>query len=137
MRLCGPLHPLFLRKNWAQIEPLLLKLIEHEKDQGFTLSGLADGINNHRWQVWLFEDWSAIFLTTIYQQQNGELMCSINMAAGEKVIENVDVVLSAIEPYARLHGCYGIEVVGRRGWERVVKPRGYEHYYIAQIKVLK
>ena len=49
---------------------------------------------------------------------------------------NLEAVMEAAEYHAEKHDCDGIEVSGRKGWERVLKPYGYEHKRVKLIKEL-
>jgi hypothetical protein len=56
--------------------------------------------------------------------------------AGGDMDSCIDAMLDAAEFHAGQHECDGIEVVGRRGWERVLKPYGFEHKRVMLIKEL-
>lgn len=125
-------------ENWTQVEPVIRRLIEHEHRHGMTLSALAQRIASGQYKVWLLYGegvLSGFFMTAMYAQQNGRLVCSLSWCAGEDVI-HPDVVLPRIERYARDNGCFAIEVMGRRGWERVLRGEGFEHFYTGLIKEL-
>lgn len=132
----GPFSNVWVHKFWPLIAPKLQKLIDHEFDHGFTLDSLYNQIMQSKFQVWLTNDHAAVLLTSMSEQPDGAIICSLCSAGGENVVENRDEILTTVEHYARMHGCYGIEIVGRKGWERVVRDYGYEHFYTAQIKVL-
>lgn len=120
---------------WSRIRPLLQRLVEHETRHGMTVDTLTKRIASGQYQVWILNDIEALFLTTIYEQQNGRLVCSLSWAAGDNAIRP-DVVLPAIEAYARDHDCYAVEIMGRKGWERVVRNYGYAPFYVGVIKEL-
>ena len=46
-------------------------------------------------------------------------------------------MLGAAEFHAEQHECDGIEVVGRRGWEKVLTPYGFEQKPVVLIKELR
>ena len=49
---------------------------------------------------------------------------------------NLGAVMEAADFHAEEHECDGIELVGRRGGEKVLKPYGYEHKRTVLIKEL-
>lgn len=56
--------------------------------------------------------------------------------AGGDMESCLDTMLEASDYYAEKHECDGIEVVGRRGWEKVLKPHGFSHKRVMLIKEL-
>jgi hypothetical protein len=130
----GPFAPAWVQKHWTQLQSSLEKLIAHEHRQGFTLPALYENMTNGTWGVWVLGNFSAVVVTQIYRQQNGDLMCSINLCGGDSVVDHAQLATDTIELYARMHGCVGIEIIGRKGWGKVVRPMGYEHYYTSVVK---
>jgi hypothetical protein len=55
--------------------------------------------------------------------------CRIWLAAGDKK-ELVGQVLSDIETWAKAHGCSKIELVGRKGWLRVLQDFEQPHHVL-------
>lgn len=52
--------------------------------------------------------------------------CNLWVCVGFDADDLIDGVLSEIETWARSVGCHALEIVGRRGWERRLKGRGFE-----------
>ena len=75
--------------------------------------------------MWVWGDFDAIFLTTIFRQANGRLCCSLSWAVGEDAL-HPDVIYPVIEGYARLNGCQTLQIMGRKGWARVMREHGFE-----------
>lgn len=133
----GPLEVAWLDRQeaWPRIVPLLQRLCDRQHMHGMTVAGLTQRIQAGQYKLWLLGDFRAVFLTSLYLQQNGRLVLSLSWAAGDDAIEP-DVVLPRVEAYAREHDCYAVEVMGRKGWERVLKPYGYGPFYTGVIKEL-
>lgn len=129
--------PSWAARNWPLIYPHVQKLIEHETEQGFTPQAIFDGIQSGRWQLWVVGNADAIVLTTTYEQQAGHCIFSVNMAGGANVVGKVPEILEVLQSYARLNGCSGVEIVGRKGWEKLIRPYGYSHFYTAWFKRLE
>jgi hypothetical protein len=133
----GPMEVAWLDRPdvWAKVTPLLTQLCERMSEHGMTVKGLSQRIANGQYKVWILRDFKCLFLTSLYTQQNGRLMLSLSWAAGEGATDPNNG-LQYIEAYARMHGCYGVEVMGRKGWERVLKNFGYNPFYVGVMKPL-
>jgi len=57
-------------------------------------------------------------------------MLVINWLAGDNMADWIDEVLDALEQFAKLNECGGLELVGRHGWMRFLKGHGWETPYI-------
>ena len=126
----------WLESNFQHIKSHLDRLCEEQHLFGMTTVRLAQNIQKGSHRVWVWGDFEAVFLTSLYHQQNGRLMCSLSWAVGENVISDKRVILEPIERYARDHECYGIEIMGRKGWERVTRDLGFRFMYQSVIKEL-
>ena len=78
------------------------------------------------------EDGAAVFLLHQYPQRR---LLRIWLAGGV-LPTNIERVLEAATKHASRLECDGIEVEGRRGWERILKPYGYDHKRAVLIKDL-
>jgi hypothetical protein len=58
------------------------------------------------------------------------------MHGGGDLAELLDEIEPALCAFAREQGCDGIMGLGRKGWERVTRARGYHLAYIAMIRDL-
>ena len=72
----------------------------------------------------------AIFLFQDYPQRR---FLRIWLAGG-KLPGNIDKVLDVADDHAKRLKCDGIEVEGRRGWEKILKSRGYNYKRAVLIK---
>lgn len=137
----GPMEVVWAEQpaNWTRVRPHLEKLVAHEDKHGMTLPGLCERIRDGRFKLWFLTPGKgridAVFLTAMYTQQNGRLILSLSWAGGQDVVDVADLI-SVFEAYARMQGCWAIEVIGRKGWERVLRPHGYGHFFTGLLKVL-
>jgi len=141
-RLRGPMEPVWLDRfeNWVPIEGMLQSLCERMSGHGLTVEDLKENIRTGRIRLWMLErledgGWkaSAVFGTRIYTQPNGRLVCSLSWAAGEDAL-HPDVVIPAVEAYAQEHDCFAVEVMGRRGWSRVLRDHGYGEHFVGLLR---
>jgi hypothetical protein len=73
-------------------------------------------------------------VTEFVTYPNGERLSQVMSAGGD--LEEIDSMVPGMEAYARLNGCSRSTIVGRRGWERVMKKRGYSFLSVTLTKVL-
>lgn len=79
-------------------------------------------------QIWAVCDDSclnSIFMTEIVNKPRNVLR--VIMAFGQKYMSAIDDIDAVITAFAKEMGCDEIEIVGRKGWERVFKARGVKH----------
>ena len=56
------------------------------------------------------------------------------LCGGEHLDKWMDAFLSVMDDYARRWNADGIEVIGRKGWERILKDKGYRYAYTGLLK---
>ncbi len=72
--------------------------------------------------------------TRVHEMAQGKL-CSIWIGAGAGTHDVFREVNAEIERWARSIGCYALEIVGRKGWKRVLP--GYEEEAVVLVKPLQ
>lgn len=98
---------------------------------GFTIYNLLDAIIDGEVQLWVGEH--SAMATHLRDYPSGRC-CVIWLAGG-----NLDEILAAdpiIAAYAREKGCVQVELHGRRGWEKTLRPLGYEFQHVMVLKKL-
>lgn len=99
--------------------------------------GLADvemALSQGSAQLWLSEDGQGAAVTEVNTYPSGLMRARIWLSAGK-----LDSVLSmdeAFSDWARELGCEEIELLGRRGWARVLKEQGWEPHLLIVTKRL-
>ena len=110
-------------KPWIQagIEGGLLKIedIEHQLANGTAI---------------LWPGQKCAIVTEFVDYPSGERAAQV-MSAGGDLTEIMSLV-PGMEAFGRLNGCSVITVEGRRGWEKVMKPTGYEFWAVTLRKRL-
>jgi hypothetical protein len=129
-RVRGPLTPFYLNppERWQPVRARLERLVREQTHHGMVLEHLQARIADGHFQVWVWgegDDVDAVFLTTLFRQPNGRPVCSLSWAAGADAI-HPDAIYPTIEAWARTQGCQALVIVGRKGWERVMRPHGFE-----------
>lgn len=86
-------------------------------------------------QLWLIEDAEQVvgaIVTEIVETSNG-LTCNFVTAAGSFRSDG-DMCLDVIEAWARTEGCVRLELTGRAGWQRCLKPHGWRQSAVVMEK---
>ena len=82
----------------------------------------------HDGQLWIVTDRTdeirAVAVSMLHEQGSRRI-CRLRCIAGTGMNEWVGHIRD-LEIWAKAHGCDGMEIVSGRGWERVLKPHGYE-----------
>ncbi|QGH73561.1 MAG: putative acetyltransferase [Siphoviridae sp. ct7UA22] len=92
------------------------------------MNGLADGTYT------LFEFPSGWVIVTVIQYERTKAL-RIAIANGD--LSEQPEVLSALEQCAELNSCDYLEIYGRRGWARQLKPFGYTEQYVVVTKPVR
>lgn len=72
---------------------------------------------------------------SMVHNQGARQICRMRVIAGEGLKDWVGHI-SDIELWAKRNGCDGMEIVGGKGWERVMKPYGYDLTHVVLEKDL-
>lgn len=122
----GPMTPFYLDtgETWQPVLAHLERLVREQAHHGMTVAQISQRIREGVYQTWIWGDNEAIFLTTLFRQPNGRAVCSLSWAVGADAI-HPDEIYPHIEAWAKLQGCQALVIVGRKGWERVMRPHGF------------
>ena len=89
-----------------------------------TLSDVVQAIQEGTMQFWPAPRGCAVTEIVNYPQKK---VLHIFLAGGE-MDQIVDMDSSAVE-FAKMNGCTGMSIAGRKGWARVLKEKGYQETY--------
>lgn len=88
-----------------------------------TAQSIIDKVGSGAMQLWVLSDSQAaifaIVLTEIIRYPERQCLRIVGVAGRERTLWMHH--LAGIEDYARQVGCTGIELIGRKGWEKVLK----------------
>lgn len=91
------------------------------------LQNLADG----RSQAWTFDGFIVVTSVVAYESHS---RLRIAYTAGNMTEEAMAKGLEVLERFAKSVGCTGVEIYGRQGWVRRLKPYGYKQQYAVVLK---
>lgn len=116
---------------WDRSKPFLASALEASGGE-YTVDDVLSEIEQDHAIFYPTKLGAIIFRIICYPRKR---MLRIWLAGGD-MASSIDAMLEAAAFHAEQHECDGIEVVGRRGWERVLKPHGFEHKRVMLLKEL-
>lgn len=112
---------------WPLVEPLIARAAAQTRKCNLShlRSQLAEG-GAQLWAIWepTSEAVLAAFVTTLQSYPTGWNTARVVLLGGERM-ESWRHLLRQVEEWARSEGCDALEIVGRKGWQRVFPD--YEH----------
>ena len=123
---------------WPKIGPVLERAAatSHGKERAVDYKGLAENRLAQIW-VWLDNDCAVkmALVTEIINYPGGAYLRG-RAVAGEIIGDWIDSV-EIVEDWGREHGCRGVEWAVRPGFEKFLKPHGYEKTHVFLEKSLE
>jgi hypothetical protein len=117
---------------WSQVKPQIEKAL----DGSYSSYDILEYIKQNRMQLWI--SWNdgieASFVTEVCDYPQLRVMRWV-LAGGSNMESWLDLVTSKVEDWARRNNCQRLEIVGRKGWTKVL--RDYEPQAVYFVKELK
>lgn len=115
-------------EHFERCKPWLVDALEG----GFyTIDDVMRAIAENRAQFWPGKN--AAIVTEV-DQISQKRVIRVWLAGGD--MDEIIQMSHGIESWARLQGCEEVLIEGRKGWERMLKPQGYELFSITIRKAL-
>lgn len=113
--------------NWHLIEPFLKRV----ESRDWTCEFVKSELEAARAQLWGFQDTRVrgVWITRIEGERG-----LVWIAAGEDLKRGLQLFREHTEPWLKSKGCTYVQIVGRRGWEKVL--HDYENVGIVLVKDL-
>lgn len=102
-----------------------LENFEERSHERWTADGLWQKIKEQKMQLWVIDDYEAVFLTSV-----GEKCVEIEACAGSDWPKWIDRMDNEMRAWARHLGKSRIISKARPGWYRYAKTRGYKQAHI-------
>ena len=123
---------------WHDVLPFIQRVVDKGSDK--TAKEIYQGLKKRRYQLWIAwdEQIRACCITeTIHHEPDG-FLCTIVMCAGDNLRRWINHI-KTIEEWAESKGCFAIELVGRKGWEKILKYKvtGHDGNELIMRKMLK
>ena len=117
---------------WSQVKPQIEKAL----DGSYSSYDILEYIKQNRMQLWI--SWNdgieASFVTEVCDYPQMRVLRWV-LAGGSNMESWLDLVTSKVEDWAKRNNCQRLEIVGRKGWTKVL--RDYEPqavYFVKEIK---
>ena len=107
--------------EWSRARPLIERALKYAGGT-HTSEDILDAILAKTMQLWMGERSAIVTEIVEYPQLTS---CRIFLAAGQKA-ELRDVLRLRVERFALEQGATRMEIIGRRGWTRVLESAGYK-----------
>lgn len=117
---------------WDKVEPLLSKATDASNDRYDTDKIKVDLYNGSK-MLWIMvneEEEIDVALTTSIEDYSGKRAIRVSFAGGKDLLKNIPLARDTIKEFGQSVGCTVLEVLGRRGWDRALKPYGYRLSYV-------
>ena len=111
---------------WNRSKPFLVTALKKGTYGGYDIDDLWAMINDGRAIFYPVQNGAAVFRVEVYPHTRRLAFWLIGGEVGDGRAK-LDAVVEAAEFLAKEHECDGIELIGQKGWERVLKPYGYKH----------
>lgn len=106
---------------------------ENYSGHEITLDSVFEGLANGTYQGWHID--SVFVVTSVIRYENFSSL-RITHCGGNLTDELLKKALDILEEFAKTLGCSRVELYGRRGWCKRLKPYGYNELYTVVVKSL-
>ncbi len=113
---------------WHTVAPLLKKAFDRV-DYPFSMDEILDRITSTDMQLWITHDAKLAWITRILVMPRYKVL-ELVACGGKGLDECIAESDRLFTAFASHHGCKYIEAQGRRGWEKVAQPLGYQFGWI-------
>lgn len=106
---------------WPALEPHLERF--ERETQTTTAENLRVELLGATMQCWGLKtgnDIDGVVLTQVYRTARGDICCIYAAAGTEQIKGDIKKLFAEIEKFARELGCVALEIIGRKGWQRVL-----------------
>jgi len=119
---------------WTKSTPFIEKALK-ENGAEFTVEDVLREVQDEQAIFYPVTNGAAIFTVAQYPQRR---LLRIWLYGGKTDTgrANLDVIMQAADYFAEKHECDGVELTGRKGWEKVLHPYGYKYKSVTLSKDL-
>ena len=109
---------------WHTVEDLIDRTADEDNSTNSVYNELKSG-HRHLWFAAEKQSVIAAMTTSFVHYPTSGKMCRVETLAGEDMAEWLEY-LPQIEEWAKTNDCVGMDIFGRKGFEKALKPYGYE-----------
>jgi hypothetical protein len=117
---------------WSFIEPML----DDVADEKVHVNDIYNFVLDGTWVLWVCQipDTHEITSVVVTEFIHYPQVCNLRVIFLSGNDEDWAFGMSVFEDFARINHCHDVEVLGRKGWERVLKKRGFKLNHITLSK---
>lgn len=110
---------------WSVVRNDILKAVDYSRGR-YNEKAIVDGLITGAMQLWvLFDDEIKMsMITQIMTYPTGLKVCEVTLLGGLDSKEWVNFVVGELDKWAVSLGCHSLQIIGRPGWEKVLKNWG-------------
>ena len=132
----GNLYPVFDARAIDNIWPVVEHLLKRVEDHKVHVSDMYEFVRQGDWLLWVCQipdtnEITSVIITEFIEYPQVTNLRVIFLSGDD---EDWAYGMSVFEDFARINQCHDVEVLGRKGWERVLKSRGFKLNHITLSK---
>jgi hypothetical protein len=126
------IQPAEINAVWEDVRALIEDACTTTRGK-FDAEDIRAGLLTGEDQLWIWRTATA-FAVGITRLANypKQRVCTLRIVTGNNMEEWAEPCIETIEKWAKARGCHAMEFQARPGWERFLRPRGYDktHVYL-------
>lgn len=125
-----PVNLLDVAYYWPRVIPFILRALDHT-DGEISTDKIRSDIDNQERQLWVIKSdgkYIAAIITRIYKTETGFSIGEITMAGGRDHYK-WDHFTDVVGEWFKSQGCKHMDIIGRPGWQRLYRDRGFRLAY--------
>jgi hypothetical protein len=126
------IQPAEINAVWEDVRALIEGACATTRGK-FDAHDIKAGLLTGEDQLWIWRTATA-FAVGITRLANypKQRVCTLRIVTGNNMEEWAEPCIKTIEKWAKANGCHAMEFQARPGWERFLRPRGYDktHVYL-------
>ena len=117
---------------WPTIEHMLTRVT----DEKVGVSDVYDFVIDGRWMLWVCQIPDTLEITSVLVTEfiHYPQVCNLRVVFLSGDDEDWAYGIAVFEDFARINGCHEVEILGRKGWERVLRDKGFSLNHITLSK---
>lgn len=132
----GNLLPLCETGAIDNLWPTIEHMLERVTDEKVGVSDVYDFVIDGRWMLWVCQIPDTLEITSVLVTEfiHYPQVCNLRVVFLSGDDEDWAYGIAVFEDFARINGCHEVEILGRKGWERVLRDKGFSLNHITLSK---
>lgn len=115
-----------LSNVWPVVRDEVLKAVEYSNGR-YSEKTIIDGLLTGMMQLWVLSNngsGDASLITQVVNYPTGLKVCDVILLGGIESKSWAEFITSQLSKWAESLGCHSLQIIGRPGWEKVLKNWG-------------